>query len=327
MTSLFIHKKISGLAALALCLALASGPARAAVPAYLPYPSESPVLINPYGEGDESALLIQAMQPFFQVIEGRSLKELELPGRGGATAWGELADKEGDGYTLAVTNLQSLILQTMRSRPVFKMEQLFNSNVMASAPLVLWVPQNSPFPRLGELLRSAKAYPNQLIIAGAGSASQTHLATLRLNFLAGIQTIYLPYVGTGMAMDAAKLGQAHAAWGFALPEYGKMKGMRPLAVAAEKRLENMPDVPTFEEAKVALFESAHFGLAIPAGTPGGTRQAVAAHFGKIFGDKAFQDAIAAHGFTPLNLDPQAVGDLMRSERERLSDLTGQFKME
>ena len=310
-----------------LTLLLGAAPLAAAVPSYLPYPSADPVIMNPYGETDEAAQIIAALQPFYRIAFGRSLKVEELPGRGGATAWGALADKDGDGYTLAVTNLQSLILRALSSRPVYRLEEIFNCNIMAEAPLVLWVPENSPFPSIVELIRSARAYPNQMIISGAGSGTQTHLATQRLNFLGGIKIIYLPYIGATTAMEAAKLGQAHAAWGLPLLDYGKKLGMRPLAVAAEKRLDNLPDVPTFEEAGVGLFETASFGLALPGSTPAGTRQAVSAHFGGIIRNADFQAALAQIGFTPKAVDLQDVAVLVESEKKRLQELIEQFNLE
>lgn len=314
-------------AALAAFFLACSAPGLAAVPAYLPYPGSDSFILNPYGENDEAAQLINAMQPLYRIAAGRSLAVEQMPGRGGATAWGALADKPGDGYTLAVTNLQSLILRSMLTRPVFRMSDLFNSNVMAEAPLVLWVPENSPFPNLGELVRSARAYPNQLIISGTGSGTQNHLTTLRLNFLAGIKTIYLPYIGASVAMEASKLGQAHAAWGLPLPDFGKRLGMRPLAVAAEQRLAHLPDVPTFEEAQIALFETAHFGLALPASTPPAARQAVGAYFGGIIVGKEFQEAVTQLGFTPKALNAQETAALIDAETERLRALLEQFNLE
>lgn len=321
------------LAALALfffvaCAAPAMGamPSKS-VPSYLPYPSADSTIINPYGETDEAAQLINALRPFYRIVAGRSLLVEEMPGRGGANAWGALVDRNGDGYTIAVTNLQSLLLRSMSTRPVLRMSEIFNSNIMAEAALVLWVPENSPFPNVSELVRSAKAYPNQMIISGAGSSTQSHLTSLRLNFLAGIKTIYLPYIGATTAMEATKLGQAHAAWGLPLPDYGKRLGMRPLAVAAEKRLNNLPEVPTFEEAGIALFETAHFGLAIPASTPPGTRQAVADYFGRIISNVDFQAAIAQIGFTPKAVAAPGFDALLESETERLRALLEQFNLE
>lgn len=301
--------------------------AAAAVPAYLPYPSADSIILNPYGENDEAAQLINVIQPFYRTITGRSLQVENLPGRGGATAWGVLVEREGDGYTLAVTNLQSLILRSMEKRPVYRMSEIVGSNIVAEAPLVLWVPENSPFPSLAELVRSAQAYPNQMIISGAGSSTQAHLSTLRLNFMAGIKTIYLPYTGSTTAMEASKMGQAHAAWGLPMLEHGKKIGMRPLAVAAPSRLANMPDVPTFEEANIALFESATFGLAVPGSALPGTRQAVSAHFQNIFKNKELQEAIAALGLTPLNLNLEETGQLVEKETARLKELLEQHSME
>lgn len=316
------------ISAVLLCAMFIFTPAaQAAVPSYLPYPSDNSVVINPYGETDEAAQLINALQPVYRIISGRGFIVEEMAGRGGAGAWGALTDKEGDGYTLAVTNLQSLILRTMTARPVFNLDEINTINILAEAPMVLWVPENSPFPSLEELLRSARAYPNQMIVSGAGSSTQTHLLTQRLNFLAGIKTIYLPYIGTTTAMESAKMGQAHAAWGPPMHEYGKKMGMRALAVTSEQRLPGMPDVPTFEEYSVGLFETSHFCLALPSSTPPGTTTAVAAYFNNVISDKAFQEAVINLGFTPKTMEMPEISELVKSEAERLSALLEQFSID
>lgn len=301
--------------------------AEAAVPDYLPYPSADSTIINPYGAGDETGLLLNAMQPYYRAVSGRNFKVENVTGRGGATGWGELTSKPGDGYTLGVTNLQNMILRSMATRPVFQMEDFYQVCIMAEAPLVLWVPQNSPFKSLQELVRSAKAYPDQLIIAGTGSSTVSHLASLQFNFLSGTKTIYLPYLGTTMAMQAAHMGQAHAAWGYPLADYGKQMNMRPLAVAAQSRSDLMGEVPTFDELNIGLIESCHFGLALPASASANIRQEVTAVFQKVIDNPEFHASLLDVGFSPKPLTLQSLNQLVRDERARFGRLLNDYRME
>ncbi|MDL2285715.1 hypothetical protein LJB93_03115 [Desulfovibrio sp. OttesenSCG-928-F07] len=304
-----------------------TGSSMAATPSYLPYPSNDSSIINPYGVTDETAMLLYALQPYYQQATGKTLHTKTVSGRGGATGWGQLSSQPGDGYHLAATNLQNLILRSMARRPVYQLNDVFNFCILAEAPLVLWVPEGSPFKTIGELAASARAYPEQLIIAGTGSMSTSHISTLQFNFLSGSKTLYLPYLGTATAMQAATAGQAHAAWGYPLSDFGRQMRMRPLAVTAPARLKHMIDVPTFDEAGIGLFVNNHFGLALPGTASTNTRQEVSAVFNAIVANPEFRAGVEALGFS---LPPEGASDvnmLLANEVVKLSALLDDYPME
>ncbi|MDR2050909.1 MAG: tripartite tricarboxylate transporter substrate binding protein [Deltaproteobacteria bacterium] len=297
------------------------------MPSFLPYPGADSTVFNPYSPSDETGLILNALQPFYRASNGRNLRIAPLPGRGGATAWGKLASSPGDGYTLAATNLANVILRSAASRPVFSLKDLRQVCILAEAPLVLWVPERSPFPDLESLLRSARAYPGQMILAGAGSSTLTHLATLRLNFLSGVKTTYLPYLGTSAAMQATLEGRAHAAWGYSLADFGRQMGMRPLATAAPARLNNLSAVPTFDELKIGLVESGLFGLAAPGDTPPDIIQQAAAVYQRVAANPEFQTSLRSIGFIPRTLILEDLKRRLEDETARLTRLSLDFPLE
>ncbi len=315
------------LAILAVFLLIPSVCATAATPAYLPYPSTDSTVINPYGASDETALLLNALRVSYQAATGKNLNVRTVTGRGGASGWGELASQPGDGYNLAATNLQNVILRSMSRRPVFQLNDVYNVCVMAEAPLVLWVPASSPFTSIADLAASARAYPEQLIIAGAGSLTINHLASLQFNFFSGSKTVYLPYLGTTTAMQAVAMGQAHAAWGYPLADFGRQMGMRPLAVASSERLAQMPDVPTFDEAGIGLFAHSYFGLALPQSATPAIRQEVGNVMNDVISSPEFQNTIRTLGFTPLVVSGQALNQLVGEQVVSLGDLLKDYAME
>src|SRR5439155_26243558 len=87
---------------------------------------------------------------------------------------------------------------------------------------------------------------------------------------AGIDVLNIPFKGTAAAMQEVMSGRV--AMGFAdlsgaRGQLGSGK-VRALAVASKRRLAQLPDVPTFEEAGYPDFEVYFWqGLAVPAGTP------------------------------------------------------------
>ena len=127
------------------------------------------------------------------------------------------------------------------------------------------VPANS----LREFIAYAKANPGKVAAGVAGSGSLLHFATELLKTRAGIDLLVVPYKGSGPAVtdllggqiqlliDAPPVTMAHV-------KAGKLKA---IAVTGKARLAALPDVPTFEEAGVAIDASGWQGVAVPAGTP------------------------------------------------------------
>lgn len=280
---------------LPLCLTSASFAASQYLQ-YLPYPSGDSVVLNPYEALDESALLLNALQEHYRkATGGRRLEVQSMPGRGGADAWGFLAQQQPSGYTIGLIEVDSFVLRALAPFPAYRLEELVSVAIVGEIPLMLWVPEASPYKTLADLVASASRYPEQVYITGGGTNSSVHLAAKKFDRFAGVKTLYLPRLGSASAVDAVLQGQAHAAWAYA----SLQQGMRPLAVAGTKRHFLYPDVPTFEELNIALVESARFGIAMPAGTPQSTLQKAGEIFYAIAASESFQQDIAGRGFYPF----------------------------
>jgi tripartite-type tricarboxylate transporter receptor subunit TctC len=129
---------------------------------------------------------------------------------------------------------------------------------------------STQFNSVKELVDAAKAQPGKLNNASNGSGTAHHLAAELLKQRAAIDVVNVPYKGTAAVMQEVMSGRV--AMGFA--DLSAARGqitsgkVRALAVASKKRLPQLPDVPTFEEAGYPDFEVYFWqGLAVPAGTP------------------------------------------------------------
>jgi len=93
--------------------------------------------------------------------------------------------------------------------------------------------------------------------------------------MAGIDTTYVAFDGTGSASTANLGGQVSAQWGYTTVGATQGDEVRMLAVAMEERHPLFPDVPTFTELGYDLVSGAYRGIAVPKDTPEELRQAVA----------------------------------------------------
>jgi tripartite-type tricarboxylate transporter receptor subunit TctC len=126
---------------------------------------------------------------------------------------------------------------------------------------------------LKELIDYAKAHPGELNYSSAGSGTGSHFFGASFAGIAGInkETVHIPYQGGGQAATAVAAGESQFYVG---PLAGNMVGVIDggkviaLAVSGDKRVPQLPDVPTFAEAGLPDYSMiSWYGLIAPAGTP------------------------------------------------------------
>ena len=188
-----------------------------------------------------------------------------------------------------------------------------------AAPSVLVVHPGLPVTTLSELIAYAKARPGQLAFASSGAGGSPHLAGEMLKQRAGIDLIHVPYKGAAPALADVLSGAV--AMGFktalsAIPHMltGKLK---PIAVAATKRLPQIPNVPTMAEAGMPDFEvSSWNGLAAPAKTPADIVAKLYKETTRILALPELRERFAAQAAEPVGNTPDEFRAYIAAEIER-----------
>ena len=192
-------------------------------------------------------------------------------GAGGNVGADIVAKSAGDGYTLL---LASGAIATnphiYKNMPFDTQKDLVPITNVASGPMLLVVPDDSPAKSVKDLIAMAKAKPGTVNFGSAGVGSQTHLAAENFAYAAGIDIVHVPYKGEAPAYTDLIGGRSQMMVGnFAAASALLRPG--PAARARGHRqgaLAPLPDVPTAAESGLPGFENAGwFGLFAPAGTP------------------------------------------------------------
>lgn len=139
--------------------------------------------------------------------------------------------------------------------------------LLCEIPNVMVVPSKSPWTSLKDLVASAKKEPGKYTYGSAGIGGSQHLAGAQFKTASSVDVRHVPYKGSGPA--AQDLIAGHIDMMIDTGSLGSIRGglLRPLAVASEKRLPALPDVPTFKEAGTPMLASAWYGLMLPANAP------------------------------------------------------------
>jgi tripartite-type tricarboxylate transporter receptor subunit TctC len=138
-------------------------------------------------------------------------------------------------------------------------------------PSVLIVHPSLPVNSIREIVEYAKANPGKLNYASPGSGSLDRLEMELLRKLANLDMLHVPYKGgAGPAVAGLMGGETHLMFATAASAMPGIKAgrVKPIAVTSAKRIDQIPNVPTVQEAGFAdLAASSWQGIFVPTGTP------------------------------------------------------------
>ncbi len=269
------------------------------------YPEKSVNYVIPFGPGGESDITARHQQSFFKGKFGQELVISYKPGGGGAVGWSQLNRMTPDGYNIMGINLPHIIVKPQQKDVGFKTDEIVGVYIFHYTPDAIVVKNDSPFKTLQDLIDYAKANPKKTTFSGSGKGTANHLAQVRFDKMAGIQTTYVAFKGTGKAVTALLGSQVKAEWGYTSVGAKHADKVRMLAVAMDERHPKFPEVPTFKELGFDLVSGAYRGIAVPKDTPKALQQKLSDMIGKINADPAFKAKMENDGMALLDIDKAA----------------------
>jgi tripartite-type tricarboxylate transporter receptor subunit TctC len=240
--------------------------------AFAAFPERPITVIVPYAAGGAGDVIIRLLSDAIEKKLGQPLVIDTRAGGGGMIGAKAVATAVPDGHTLMMGATNNFVSnQFMFPKTSFDpLSEFVLVTKVAVVPSVLYVNPSVPAKTLGEFVAHAKANPGKLSYASPSVGTAPHLAVERLKQMTGADIVHVPYRGAPPAMQALVTNDVQlylAGWGVgrAFVESGKAKA---LALAAEKRLPNLPDLPTASESGVPGFVAENWwGLAAPKNTP------------------------------------------------------------
>lgn len=231
-----------------------------------------------------------------------------------------LANAPADGYTImnpdnGLLIFNPILYQKMGFNPTKDMKPV---GKIGRLHLVIAVPPDHPaksFDALLEMLRTSKE-PVQYAASSIGSP--LHLAMVRLTKEGKLDTTHIPYKGAAPAISDFLAGVVKVICVdySTAAQYIKAGKMRPLAVASDKRIAPLPDVPTVAEKGFPGFEVyAWQGLVVPANTPDPVVAKLNAALNASLTSKAVADRLDGLGIEPTPSTPGELGTLTRREEQ------------
>jgi tripartite-type tricarboxylate transporter receptor subunit TctC len=252
--------------------ALTSPASHAAQPAEPNYPARPIRVLVPFAPGGATDIIARVLEPTLTKRLGQQIVIDNRSGAAGNIAVELVAQSQPDGYTLLVGNISTNSINPLLFASRMKVNALKDlapiTKLVAIPNFILGSPK-LPASTLKEALAYAKSRPGQLNFQ-APLGSYSHLDMLALTSAAGVKMVHLPSKGAGETLVAILRGDIHITESNVASNIGPVKAgqIKAFAVTAEKRLTELPDVPTMAEAGFPGIGSLNWnGLFAPARTP------------------------------------------------------------
>jgi tripartite-type tricarboxylate transporter receptor subunit TctC len=233
------------------------------------------------------------------------------PGAGGGLMWAQMNGLPGDGYNVVGINLPHIVLQPLEGQVQYKTDDITPTYWFHYTPDAIVVANESPIKTFQDLVKLAKAQPTKLTLAGSGTNSANHAAHEKLDIVAGIQTTYVPFKGTG-DLTTAVIGQhVTGAMSYSAFAINASTKVRALAVALDKRHPLLPDVPTFKELGLDWIDGAYRGIGMPKSTTPEARKRMSDLWAALNNDPEMKELAFKSGFELINIGTDKMDAFMR----------------
>lgn len=314
-------------AAAALATAFASPAVHAQV-----YPAKPVRLIVPYPAGGGTDFFARAVGAQLSQQLGQQIVVENRPGAATIIGAEAVAKSAPDGYTLLLGDTATFAVNPSlyKKLPYDPHKDLAPVTMTGRFALLLVVnPASMKATSVKELVEEANKASGKIDYASPGPGSPHHLAMEMFKQRTGAQFAHVPYKGAGPAIQDLLGGQIplmflDLAAGAPQIRSGKL---RALAVASDKRIAALPDLPTVGESGVPGFEAwAWQALAVPAGTPKDIVARLNAEYRKAIGVPELRQKLIDAGIDPLQSSPEDASAYMRSETLKWAKVISEGKI-
>jgi tripartite-type tricarboxylate transporter receptor subunit TctC len=232
------------------------------------YPTKPIRIIVGFAAGGGNDIIARVFGQKLSESLGQPVIVENKPGGGAIVATEYVARSPPDGYTLLMSASGISINPAVYAKlPYDAVNDFVAVSELGSFPLIMIVSASSPIKSVAELVAYAKTNPDKMNYGSSSASFQLVTELFKQKTGAPMQAI--PYKSANESVLAVISGQVTTTIADAGPVAGQVKSgtARALAVAAPKRMEDLPDVPTLKEAGVDVDAVLWSGIFVPKATP------------------------------------------------------------
>ena len=296
------------------------------------YPVKPIRYIVPYAPGGSTTWTSRFVGERLTQVWGQQVIIDNRPGAGTVIGTELAVRSRPDGYTLLYIGSALASNHTLMKTPYDALKDIATIATVSSYENLLAVHPSLPVKTLKEFIALAKARPGQLNYATSSHGGSTHLAPVLFNLVAGIKTQAINYKGGGPAVTDLMGGQVQYIMAVPVNIVTHIKNgrLRGIAITGDKRLNSLPDVPSFAESGLPQVTLKTWqGVGAPVGTPKAIIDKISAEIEKLVALPDTVEKLDAQGFVPFYNNADRTAELLKGDIARFAKIIkdGNIKVE
>ncbi len=293
------------------------------------FPSKPITLVVPFAAGGPSDTIARLVGEYMSRTLGQQVVIENVAGAGGTVGAARLARAEPDGHTLLIHHLALAAAPALYKNLPYETKAAFEPvGLVNTGPMVLVTKKALDLPGAKDLFAYLKKSGDRVTMAHAGVGSNSHLCSVLLTQALGFSPSFVPYKGTGPALNDIAAGQVDVLCDQSTTAVPQITGgtVKAYVVTSRERLDVIKDVPTAIEAGLPEFEMTIWhGLYAPKGTPKRTVDALNKALRTALADPHVKARFADVGtqiFPAAELTPEAHRARLEKEVAKWRDVIG-----
>ena len=283
------------------------------------FPSRPVRIVVPFAPGGGADIYARMLAQAMGGPLGQTVVVENDGGGAGMIALEKVSRAQKDGHTLLLTTSTAIsAVPNLYKKLPYKVEDFTPVALIGKFPFHVFVHPSVPVRDLREFVAYVKANPGKLSYATAGRGSIPHLVTEMVKASIGLDMFDVAYKGAGPAVNDLVAGHVQVYMDVASPAltHALAGKLRVLAVLDEKRVPQIPDVPTMAELGYpGLVGYNRYSLLAPTGTPRAVIETLNRAALQAMEGGALRDRQAADGASPGAVTPEQLGALLKADYE------------
>ena len=281
------------------------------------YPTRPIKMLVPFPAGGTVDFFARVVAPKLGEALGQPVQVENRSGAGGNIAAEAVAKSPADGYTVLMgSEIVAINISLYKQLGYDPVKDLAPVTLVGTVPNILIANLAVPATTLKELIALAKKPGTKLSYASTGHGTSSQLSSELFKSMAGVDILHVPYKGGAPAIADVIGGQVNIMFLNMPTGIGQVRAgkVRILGVTSAKRVPQLPDVPTIDEAGVKGFEtSAWSGVYVPMGTPRDIITRLNTEIVKILKMPSVREQLSGQGAEPVGDSPEEFAQFTRSE--------------
>jgi len=284
------------------------------------YPNKPVTFVTPAAAGNSPDVVTRLVADKLTQMWKQQVVVINRPGAGGLIAAQAAAALPKDGYSIYMTQASTytvLPIQQEGKMPVDLQKAFTAVGMVGEQPIALGVNKDVKANNVAELIKLANDTPGGMLFAATNRGGQSHLTGELFRERSKANISFVHAAGASVSVNDVVAGRIPMMFeGLAGLAPGTQGGdMRLLGIASEKRLPNLPDLPTISETVPGVVSSGWIVMMVPAGVPADIIQKLHKDLRTVVAEKDVQERFHQLGTYSRELTPAQTEDFLRSEEK------------